>query len=116
MIAENIEDNCHNMTRFAVIGDAPARRTGRDKTSLMFEVPHQPGALADVMAIFKRNQLNLTWIESFPMAGIRNEYLFFVEFEGHRDEAKATRALAALARKTVRLVVLGSYPATQPIG
>ncbi len=114
-LAEEIEDNRHNVTRFAVIGERPGRRTGNDKTALMFELPHQPGALADAMSIFKRNRLNLTWIESFPMPETPNEYLFFVEFQGHPDEMRAKRALAALASKTVRLEVLGSYPAAQPI-
>ncbi|MCA9228605.1 MAG: prephenate dehydratase, partial [Planctomycetales bacterium] len=54
-------------------------------------------------------RLNLTWIESFPIAGSKNEYLFFVEMEGHRDEAKVKRALDALKRKTVQLSLLGSY-------
>lgn len=115
VIAPNIEDNRHNVTRFAVIGDQSPARTGNDKTSLMFAVPHQPGALADAMAIFKRNHLNLTFIESFPMPNTPNKYLFFVEFQGHPAERGAERALAALSRKTVRLEVLGSYPATQPV-
>ena len=54
----------------------------------MFELPHQPGALADAMAIFKRNRLNLTWIESFPMPETPNEYLFFVEFQGHPEDCR----------------------------
>ncbi len=49
-------------------------RTGRDKTSLLFELAHQPGSLADAMAVFKRHRLNLTWIESFPKKGSQNEY------------------------------------------
>ncbi len=114
-LAEKIEDNRHNVTRFAVIGDSSPKRTGNDKTSLMFELPHQPGALADAMSIFKRNRLNLTWIESFPMVGTPNEYLFFVEFQGHPEDARAKRALGALAKKTVRLEILGSYPATEPV-
>jgi chorismate mutase / prephenate dehydratase len=115
VIAGDIEDNRHNVTRFAVIGARPPARTGRDKTSLMFELPHEPGALADAMMVFKRHGLNLTWIESFPMPDTPNEYLFFVEFQGHPAEQTAQRALAALRRKTVRLEVLGSYPATQPV-
>jgi chorismate mutase/prephenate dehydratase len=116
VIEANIEDNRHNITRFAVIGDSEPRRTGRDKTSLMFELRHQPGALADAMAIFKRNRLNLTWIESFPRPGAPQEYLFFVELEGHRSEMKVKRALASLESKTPRLVVLGSYARCEPIG
>jgi len=114
-IAEDIEDNPNNVTRFAVIGDRVHKRSRDDKTSLMFELPHQPGALADAMAIFKRSRLNLTWIESFPMPETPNEYLFFVEFQGHPNELRAKRALASLNKKTVRLEILGSYPATQPV-
>jgi chorismate mutase/prephenate dehydratase len=110
VIAKNIEDNPNNITRFAVIGNQELPRTRHDKTSLMFEIPHRPGALAEVMAIFKRCRLNLTWIESFPMPDTRSEYLFFVELEGHKHERPVRRALEALANKTVRLVVLGSYP------
>ncbi len=116
VIDANIEDSRHNVTRFAVIGDETPQRTGRDKTALMFELAHSPGALADATAIFKKNQLNLTWIESFPMPDTPNEYLFFVELEGHRGEAKVKRALAALARRTERLEVLGSYARCDPIG
>jgi len=115
IIANAIEDNKDNITRFAVIGDEPALRTGNDKTALMFEIPHQPGALADVMVIFKRSKLNLTWIESFPLRGGKNEYMFFVEFEGHYTEAKSKRALASLERKVVDIEVLGAYAKTAPI-
>ncbi len=108
-LAENIEDNEHNITRFAVIGNHSPKRTGNDKTSIMFEVPHQPGALADAMTIFKRNRLNMTWIESFPMSGGRSEYVFFVELEGHQDDLRVKRALTSLGTKTVRLEILGSY-------
>lgn len=115
ILADSIEDNRHNVTRFAVIGEEKQKRTGHDKTSLMFEISHQPGALADAMNIFKRCQLNMTWIESFPMPGTKSEYLFFIECEGHTSEAKTKRALASLAKKAVRLEVLGAYPRSEPI-
>jgi chorismate mutase/prephenate dehydratase len=109
VIDGNIEDNKHNVTRFAVIGGEMPRRTGHDKTALMFEIAHKPGALADAMLVFKRGRLNLTWIESFPMPGSKNEYLFFIELEGHQTDSRVKRALDALRRKTARLEVLGSY-------
>ena len=114
-VAANIEDNKHNITRFAIIGDETPTRTGCDKTSLMFQISHQSGALADVMSIFKRSRLNLTWIESFPMSGAPNEYLFFVELEGHQHDPKVKRSLASLERKTVRLNILGSYGISQAV-
>lgn len=115
IIAAGIEDNKDNITRFAVIGHQAHERTKNDKTAVMFQVEHQPGALADAMNLFKRNRLNLTWIESFPIAGVPSEYLFFVELEGHQSETRVRRAVEALAKKTVRLEVLGSYEKTPVI-
>jgi chorismate mutase/prephenate dehydratase len=116
VLVENIEDNPDNVTRFAVISTITAPSTGHDKTALMLEIAHQPGALADAMAIFKRNRLNMTWIESFPIPGSRGRYLFFVEFEGHQDERPARRAIAALTKNSLRLELLGSYAQSKPIG
>lgn len=115
VLAEQIEDNPGNTTRFALIGDQSAPRTGRDKTAMMFQVEHRPGALAEAMNVFKRNRLNLTWIESFPIPGSKRAYLFFVEMEGHESDPRVRRATAALQRKTLRLELLGSFPtAAQP--
>lgn len=116
VIAENIEDNKNNVTRFAVIGGQAQKRTRRDKTALMFQVQHQPGALADAMNIFKRSRLNLTWIESFPIHDLPSEYLFFVELEGHESEPRVSRAIASLEKKALRLEVLGSYEKTPVVG
>lgn len=116
VIAAGIEDSPNNVTRFVVIGHEPASRSGKDKTALMFEITHQPGALADVMSIFKRNRMNLTWIESFPKRNTNKEYLFFIEFEGHPNDTRARRALDSLKRKVVHLEVLGAYARTTPIG
>lgn len=111
VLAERIEDNTANTTRFTVIGEHSAARTGNDHTAMMFQVEHRPGALADALGIFKRNRLNLTWIESFPIPGAQRAYLFFVEMEGHESDARVRRATAALERKTLRLEILGSCPA-----
>jgi len=115
-LAENIEDNQDNLTRFAVIGSLPTARSKQDKTTLLLELIHQPGALADAMVIFKRNRLNLTWIESFPKPGRKNEYFFFVEFEGHQQDLAVRRAVKALEKKAVRVEILGSYARSAPVG
>ena len=112
VLAERIEDNSSNVTRFAVIGEEPAPRTGNDKTAMLFQVEHRPGALAEAMNIFKRNRLNLTWIESFPIPEVNRGYVFFVELEGHETDARVRRAIAILQRRTLRLEILGSYPVT----
>jgi chorismate mutase/prephenate dehydratase len=115
VLAKNIEDDPQNLTRFAVIGQKAAERTGNDKTSLMFEVEHRPGTLADAMAIFKRKNLNMTWIESFPIPSSPGRYLFFVELLGHQSDVRLRRALAMLEKKAIRLEVLGSYARMDPI-
>ncbi|MFO1063125.1 MAG: prephenate dehydratase [Pirellulales bacterium] len=113
IIDENIEDNAHNVTRFAVIGNRDSEPTGTDKTSLMFQLKHQPGALAEAMVIFQKAKLNLTWIESFPLADHPREYLFFVELEGHVRTKNVANAVEQLRKQTLRLEVLGSYPAVE---
>ncbi|XZE20548.1 prephenate dehydratase [Pirellulaceae bacterium SH449] len=110
LIAPDIEDNPDNVTRFAVISNQDALPTGRDKTSLMFQVPHKPGALADSMLIFRDRGLNLTWIESYPIPGSLNEYFFFVELDGHRTQDSVQDAITELQKMSLRVSVLGSYP------
>jgi chorismate mutase/prephenate dehydratase len=109
-----IEDNTHNTTRFVILGNQLPAVTGKDKTSLMFRVPHQPGALADAMQLFRQANLNLTWIESFPIPGCPNEYLFFIELEGHQAQEAVAITIRALRQQCVRLEVLGSYPRAAP--
>jgi chorismate mutase/prephenate dehydratase len=116
VLAEKIEDLAGNTTRFAVIGHADARRTGKDKTSIMFEIEHRPGGLADALSVPKKQRLNLTWIESFPMPGEERGYIFFVELEGHRDDLRVRRAIAALEKRCTRVVILGSYAAAAAVG
>jgi len=112
ILAEQIEDNPSNTTRFAVIGEQSSPPTGNDRTAMLFQVEHRPGALAEAMNIFKRNRLNLTWIESFPIPGTQRGYIFFVEMEGHEQDLRLRRAINALGSKALRLEILGSFPAS----
>ncbi|MBI3408152.1 MAG: prephenate dehydratase [Planctomycetes bacterium] len=110
ILFSDIEDYPHNETRFAVIGHQECGRTGSDKTALMFRVPHNPGSLVHALEIFKSNKLNLTWIESFPAKMGQQDYMFFVDFEGHIEDPKVKRALTALENESEQLVILGSFP------
>jgi chorismate mutase/prephenate dehydratase len=109
VIDANIEDNPNNVTRFAVLGKELPPPSGDDKTAILFQVRHQPGALADAMTVFKRHELNLTWIESFPAPDTKNEYMFFVELTGHREDPPVQRAIEELGQTAHRLTILGSY-------
>jgi len=114
-VAEKIEDNAHNVTRFAIIGEEETRPTGRDRTALLLQIPHTPGSLSDALQAFKVNKINLTWIESFPLRGAEPGYLFFLDFEGHRKEPRVQKALQMLEKRAVRLEALGSYPRSEVV-
>jgi chorismate mutase / prephenate dehydratase len=114
VVAENIEDNKSNVTRFAVIGDEATKPTGRDKTAVLLQIPHKPGSLAESLLAFRKNGVNLTWIESFPLKGPEVGYVFFLDFEGHAGDARTKRVLAELEKKALRLELLGSYPRGEP--
>jgi chorismate mutase/prephenate dehydratase len=106
----DIEDSPYNETRFAVIGTQESPRTGEDKTSLMFRIAHRPGSLVEALNIFRQSKLNMTWIESFPARTPKPEYVFFVDVEGHMEDAKVKRALTVLKEQCEQVFVLGSFP------
>ena len=72
-------------------------------------------ALADLLQAFKKNSVNLTWIESFPLRGPEKGYLFFLDFEGHAADAKVKKTISELESKADRIEVLGSYPRSEPV-
>jgi chorismate mutase/prephenate dehydratase len=109
-LAEGIEDNPSNTTRFLVIGRGEGTSTGDDKTSIIFAMPDSPGALHRALDSFAKRKINLTKIESHPAKGRMWEYLFFVDFVGHTHEKAVKSCLAELKEKTVYLKILGSYP------
>jgi chorismate mutase/prephenate dehydratase len=111
----DIEDQQNNETRFAIIGLQEGERSGRDKTAIMFQVAHQPGALVDALNVFKSNKVNLTWIESFPAKSAKQEYIFFVDFEGHPEDPKIRKTLDALEKTCEKIVVLGSFAVSDVI-
>lgn len=114
VLFSHIEDHVDNETRFAVIANHDSARTGHDKTAVMFQVPHTPGSLADVLQIFKTNKINLTWIESFPYKQVKGEYVFFADFDGHQEDAKVKKALKSLEEICEVVQVLGSFPMAKP--
>ncbi len=113
VVAADVQDNKNNVTRFAIIGDHVPAPTGSDRTALLLQIPHKPGALSDALVAFKNHKVNLSWIESFPLRGPEAGYLFFLDFEGHQSEAKVKRTLEHLAKSAVRMEVLGSFPRSE---
>ncbi len=119
VLAENIEDQPHNVTRFAVIAEKPGERTGRDKTTLMLRLPNEAGSLVRTIAPFEKLGVNMTWIESFPVPdGNRDRdpsYLFFLDVDGYVDDPPVQKALELVRKRCERLDILGSYPRSECI-
>jgi chorismate mutase/prephenate dehydratase len=111
ILRPRIEDRGHNATRFLVLGRQPVGPTGRDKTSILFAMRNEPGALYRILEPLARLGINLTKIESRPAKQRPWEYVMFVDFEGHRDTAPVASALDELGKRTLFLKILGSYPA-----
>ena len=110
IIAGNIEDETDNTTRFLVLSRQAVAASGKDKTSVLFSMPSQPGSLLDMLACFARHNVNMTRIESRPSRRERWEYIFFVDVDGHQQDEAIARALVELNEAAAMLRVLGSYP------
>jgi chorismate mutase/prephenate dehydratase len=110
-----IEDDPNNITRFAVISRQRAKRSGDDKTSVMFNTVDKPGALVDVLLVFKEAGINLSHIDKRPSGKTNWEYTFFVDLLGHRDDRPVAAALREAASHCKELIVLGSYPRSKRI-
>jgi len=110
MLASHIEDRANNYTRFFVIGRHYAEKCGNDKTSVLFSIKDRIGALYDMLSPFRKYRINLTKIESRPTKKRPWEYVFFVDFVGHKDDEPVKKALSELEEKCLFLRILGSYP------
>jgi len=109
IISEGIEDSDVNYTRFLVLGNKPAPRSGNDKTSIIFGVEHKPGSLYRALRALSSRGINLTKIESRPVKRKPWEYNFYVDFQGHMRDRACRDALRDLRERSTFVKVLGSY-------
>ena len=114
VLAESVQTIKENRTRFVILERQPAARApGPQKTSIVFATDHRPGALYHALGHFARRGINLLKLESRPSRGRPFEYVFYVDLEGHREDAPVREALAELAGATTFVKVLGSYAAAK---
>ena len=110
VLAESIQDFKNNVTRFIVLGHGTRDLTGSDKTSLIFEVKDKPGALFKVLEVFAVLGINMTKIVSRPLKMRIDDYIFWVDIEGHQEDTTINVALGRVKERTRFLKILGSYP------
>ena len=109
-MAKSIEDFANNTTRFLIIGNEEVAPSGSDKTSLIVEANNKPGALLKLLEPFQSSGVSLTRIDTRPSRTDTWSYVFFIEFEGHKDDDIIARILDGLGDHSRILKVLGSYP------
>jgi len=116
ILDRDIEDFAFNYTRFFVLALTSPSRAQRNKTSVLFTTPHQPGALYECLGEFAQRRINLTKIESRPRLNQPWQYIFYLDFEGHCQDPECEAAIMGLLRRSSFVKLLGSYPAaTTPV-
>jgi chorismate mutase / prephenate dehydratase len=112
ILVREIEDRADNATRFLVLGRKLLRPSGSDRTTLLLSVgdTQSPGALHRLLEPLARNGISMTRIESRPSRRRKWDYVFFIDIEGHAEDARVRKALAALKKRASLFRVLGSYP------
>jgi prephenate dehydratase len=111
-IKSGIQDYDSNTTRFLVVGRSPLSLARPDKTSIVFTLANEPGALFKALSVFALRDIDMTKLESRPIPGRKWEYLFYVDLAAARDDLACERALAHLGEFASMVRVLGSYPSS----
>ena len=109
-LADRIQDDPNNVTRFLVLGKKPAKPTGDDKTAVYFNAADRPGALVAVLDTFRKAGINMTFIQSRPNRTKRFDYAFFVDLTGHTDDESVASAIDEARTHCTNLKILGSFP------
>lgn len=109
VLAEGINHNRENTTRFLILSKQPVYRKDADKVSICFELPHESGTLYNMLNNFAFSHLNMRMIESRPIPGRNWEYRFFVDIEGNLDDPDMINALKGIAGEANHMRILGNY-------
>lgn len=110
ILAENIEDDPRNVTRFLVLAQHDVAPSGQDKTSLLLATKNVPGAVFNLLAPLAEHGVDMTEFGSRPSKLGIWEYVFFVDIKGHHQDPHVAKALHELEQRASLLKILGSYP------
>jgi chorismate mutase/prephenate dehydratase len=110
ILSPDIEDEPHNTTRFVVIGKYQAPPSGRDRTSLLVFAHNRPGSLYDLLKPLAKRKISMSNIESRPSRSGVWEYVFFLDIDGHHQDAALSEAIAEIEKSSAMVKILGSYP------
>ena len=110
VVHAHIQDDPHNRTRFAVIGNTQCTPSGKDQTSIVLAVPNKAGAVYSLLAPFSQFGVSMTRFESRPARTGTWEYYFYVDVEGHQQDESVARSLNELKNSAAFFKILGSYP------
>ena len=110
VLRSGIQDFADNITRFLLIGREALPLGPTDKTTIVFTLTNEPGALFKALSVFALRGIDLTKLESRPIPGRAFEYLFYADLAADRQELRCARALMHLAEFAPLLRTLGSYP------
>lgn len=108
--ASNLKEGTRDVARYWILGHDEPGPTSKDRTSVLFAVKDVQGVLYKALQVFARAKVNLTRIESRPARRRTWDFLFFIDMDGHRQDADVKRALGQLSEACVFMKVLGSYP------
>lgn len=111
ILISGIQDVSNNETRFVVVSKNDHEPTGKDKTSIVFSLyEDNPGDLYKILEVFYKSHVNLTKIESRPSKEGLGNYIFFLDFYGHRKDDNIDKILTEIEKTTATLKIFGSYP------
>lgn len=110
VLKKDVQDSRFNVTRFFAVAGSDGKKTGYDRTSIaIYPQVDRPGLLHDILGEFAKRKINLTKIESRPSKGKLGDYIFFIDFQGHKSEKNVAEAIKG-TKKYAFVAVLGSYP------
>ena len=113
ILVNSIEDRADNSTRFLVIGRKLLAASGCDKTTILVstgDTADGAGVLHQLLKPLADHGVVMTFIESRPSRRKNWDYVFFIDIEGHANEAPVADALAVLEKESSLFRVLGAYP------